>query len=260
MTTRELAERVIGGVGGTGVEMASLHTEMLTADHAARPREAALGAVGMCSAAAAGVGMVDPTHVEVGTEQVPMRNLIGRDDPSNAAPSTSTSPSIWASRVSAVIASRSLCTRMNASPTRAHRRRSPSSVLHVPIPRKLHRRQALRGVREQADRAEQIDERRFARREDGAGGRAELAMTCRAFEPAARRQVADIEASADGTYERAIRLRPPQAAEPPKCRVLAFGADRLQRKSSCNRPEQEVLPHSAGSHDVPRKRLRQAFW
>lgn len=73
-------------------------------------------------------------------------------------------------------------------------------------------------------------------------------MACRALEAAAGRQVVDVEASADRAHGRALRLRPPQAAEPSICRILTFGLDRLQREGACSRREQEVLSHDASPH------------
>jgi hypothetical protein len=59
-------------------------------------------------------------------------------------------------------------------------------VLDIEIATELHRRQALRGVYEQTDRAEKINEGELVRGEDRAGGGAELMVACRAFEPTAR--------------------------------------------------------------------------
>ena len=83
--------------------------------------------------------------------------------------------------------------------------------------------------------------RQFARGEEGTGGHAELAMACRAFEASARGQVINIEASADRTYGRALRLRPSQATEPSIRRVFTFGINRFQRQCSGRRREEEVL-------------------
>lgn len=60
--------------------------EMLAANHAPEPREEALGQIGVRAIAAVGLGMVDPAHVKVGIEQVPMSNLVGGDDASGRDP------------------------------------------------------------------------------------------------------------------------------------------------------------------------------
>lgn len=72
-------------------------------------------------------------------------------------------------------------------------------VLHVQIARELDGRQPLGRVHEQADRAEQVDEGQLPRREDGAGGHAELTMAGCTFETPTGRQVVDISASAGQT-------------------------------------------------------------
>lgn len=75
-----------GRVGGIGIKEASLHPEMLAADHAAEPREVALNQIGVRAAVAVGLGMVDPAHLEVGFEQIPMRDLVSRDDAAGGDP------------------------------------------------------------------------------------------------------------------------------------------------------------------------------
>ena len=75
-----------GGVGGIGVEITSLDPEMLAADHAAEPREVALGQIGVCAAVAVGLGMVDPAHLKARIEQIPMGNLVGGNDASGLDP------------------------------------------------------------------------------------------------------------------------------------------------------------------------------
>ena len=61
-------------------------------------------------------------------------------------------------------------------------------VLNIEIAAQLHRRQALRGVYEQTDRAEKVNEGELVRGEDRAGGGAELIGARRTFEPTARLQ------------------------------------------------------------------------
>src|ERR1700757_5045416 len=61
-------------------------------------------------------------------------------------------------------------------------------VLDIEIATELHRRQALRGVYEQTDRAEKVNEGELVRGEDCAGGGVNLLGAPPPFEPPARPQ------------------------------------------------------------------------
>ena len=97
-------------------------------------------------------------------------------------------------------------------------------VLDIEIAAELHGRQALRGVYEQTDRAEQINEGELVRGEDRARGGAELIGARRAFEWAARLKIIGIEAAASRADRRTIRLRPAQSTKSPIGLLLAAGS------------------------------------
>ena len=105
-------------------------------------------------------------------------------------------------------------------------------VLDVEVTGELNRREPLRCVHEQADRAEQVDEGELARGKDRARRDAELVVTGSAFEAAPRRQVIDVKAAAYRADRRPIGFRPAQPAEPPIRRILTFGENRLERQRS----------------------------
>ena len=59
---------------------------VLTVDHAAQPREEALGEVGVHAVAAAGIGMIDAGDVECWLEEIPVRHLVDREHRSRRDP------------------------------------------------------------------------------------------------------------------------------------------------------------------------------
>jgi hypothetical protein len=126
-------------------------------------------------------------------------------------------------------------------------------VLHVEITGKLHGRQALGRVHDQADRGQQVDAGQLARGEDRPRGDAELAMAGGAFAPTPRGEIVDIEAAASRTDRLAAGLRPPQGAGPAISSLLALGIDAPERQRACRSREEETLRHPTTSRVLARE-------
>ena len=75
-----------GGMDGVGTEMLRANSMMLAADHTPEPREEALGVIGMGAVAAVGLGVVDAPHGEARHQQIPVRDLVRRDDRAGCRP------------------------------------------------------------------------------------------------------------------------------------------------------------------------------
>ena len=136
-------------------------------------------------------------------------------------PSSSTAPERTTARVSAAVASRSLCISTKGGP-----------VLHVEITGgELGSRQALGPVHDQADRGWEINEAQFVRSEDRPRGNG-------AFE------LIEIKAAAGRANRPAGGLRPAQCAEPPIGGLLALGVDAPERQRACRSREKKMLRHS----------------
>ncbi|GBQ23364.1 hypothetical protein AA12717_1472 [Gluconacetobacter sacchari DSM 12717] len=66
-------------MGCVGIKISSIDLQMLAADHAPEAREKAFGKIGMHSIPTVSLGVVDPPHVKVLFEQIPVCCLVGRD-------------------------------------------------------------------------------------------------------------------------------------------------------------------------------------
>lgn len=71
-------------------------------------------------------------------------------------------------------------------------------MLHIEIAGELDGGEPFRGIHEQADRAQQIDERELPGREDRSRRHAELPVASGAFETPPGRQIVNIDAAAYG--------------------------------------------------------------
>jgi len=69
-----------GGVRRVTAEMLGRHTVMLAADHPAEAREVAFCHIGVNTVLAIGVRMVDVLCLKDWRQEIPVRNLISRDD------------------------------------------------------------------------------------------------------------------------------------------------------------------------------------
>src|SRR4051812_45448617 len=107
-------------------------------------------------------------------------------------------------------------------------------MLAIQIARELQGRNALRGVRKDADRGQQINERHLARSENGSARNRKLMMAGRALELAAGLDRIDVQTAATRADRLTVGFRPAQFAEFEISRLFAVLEDGLETEgSSC---------------------------